>query len=301
MDKKVLITGSNGLLGQALVKLYLDKGEFQVHGCGRGPNKLNLENFSYHSLDLTDWDALKAVLNQGPFDAIINTAAMTNVDQCESEHEACRAINVGVPEFIVNNIPESTHFIHISTDFVFDGTAGPYSENDVPNPLSFYAKSKYDSEQAVLKSDHKKSTIGRTMIVYGTGEDLSRNNIVMWAIGELLSGNELNIVNDQYRSPSWANDLAMACFLIHQKGKLGLYHLSGSETFSMFELVQNIAEYLGVDKALINPITSDALNRPAPRPMVTGFVIDKAVNELGYKPHTLNEVLSIIAPQKKNS
>lgn len=295
----MLITGSNGLLGQALIKLYLENGGYQVHGCGRGENKLASEDFLYHSMDLTDKNELGKILDNGPFDVIINTAAMTNVDQCETEVEECRKINVGVPEYIVNNIPSTTHFVHVSTDFVFDGTAGPYTEMDKPNPLSVYAKSKYDSEQIVLNSKHKKTSIGRTMIVYGSGENLSRNNIVMWAIEELSKGNTLNIVNDQFRSPTWAYDLAMGCYLIHQAGKLGLYHLSGSETFSMFELVQKIADFLGVDRSLVNPITSDVLNRPAPRPMVTGFVIDKAVSELGYKPHTLNEVLSIIAPQNK--
>ncbi len=186
---------------------------------------------------------------------------------------------------------KNIHFTHLSTDFVFDGENGPYKEEDLPNPLSIYAKSKFKSEKILLKSDYKNWSIVRTIIVYGQAENLSRSNLVLWSIGELKKGNQINIVDDQFRAPTWADDLAWACIQITKQNEKGIFHVSGEIIRSIYDWVCIIADNFGYDKNLIKAIKSDTLNQKAKRPPKTGFYIDKAKNKLGYKPISFEKSL----------
>lgn len=290
--KTVLITGSNGLLGQELVALYSKRKNIRLVATARDHNRLPIGDYEFKSMDITSEEDVSSVLSEVKPDVVINTAAMTNVDACESHKEECWEINVHGVERILNSLGPGK-LIQVSTDFVFDGTSGPYSETDEPNPLSYYAKSKLAAEELTCAAS-RDNAIARTIIVYGKGVELSRSNIVLWAIDELKKGNQLNIVNDQFRSPTWAPDLAMGCALIEEKDASGIFNIAGPETFSMYEMVVRIARFLDVDESLVVSVNTDALNRPAPRPMRTGLVIDKARNLLGYSPHTLEESLQSI-------
>jgi dTDP-4-dehydrorhamnose reductase len=128
---------------------------------------------------------------------------------------------------------------------------------------------------------------------------MSRSNVVLWAKSALEKGDKINVVDDQFRSPTLAEDLAMGCFLIAEKEATGIYNLSGKDTMSILELVQTVADFYGLDKSLINPIKSNTLNQPAKRPPITGFILDKAKNELGYNPHSFLEGLQILDSQLK--
>ncbi len=295
---KILITGSNGLLGQTLVTQCQQRGiDFVASSFGSNRNP-HLTEDKYTSLDITDSNAVQEVLHAHRPSVVINTAAMTNVDACEEEKDKCWQINVeAVSHFMTFKSP-NCKFIQLSTDFVFDGLNGPYKETDAPNPLSHYARSKWASEKLLQKSKDSNWAIARTIIVYGLGENLSRGNIVSWAVDSLSLGKELNIVNDQFRSPTWAPDLAEGCCLIAEKDATGIFHLSGPEFFSMYDMVVKIAEMIGADPKLISPITSEVLDRPAPRPPRTGFDISKSKNELNYAPHTLQEALKAMYPEK---
>ncbi|MFN3917064.1 MAG: dTDP-4-dehydrorhamnose reductase [Flavobacteriales bacterium] len=291
--KKILITGSNGLLGQKLVKQLVAHLHFQPVATSLGVNRLqSVKNFEYHSLDITDKNAVSQLLGSVKPDVVINTAAMTNVDACEQQREECRKLNVDAVAYLLNACEQiNAQFIHLSTDFVFDGAAGPYRETDQPNPLSFYGQSKYDSEQIVLKSSYKNTAIARTIIVFGIVENMSRSNLVLWAKDALSKKQPINVVTDQFRSPTWADDLAKGCILIAEKKAAGIYHISGPETHSIFDLVCQVADFYGLDKTLIKPISSDSLNQPAKRPPLTGFILDKAKQDLGYNPLTFKEAL----------
>ncbi|MFB0924937.1 MAG: SDR family oxidoreductase, partial [Vicingaceae bacterium] len=229
----------------------------------------------------------------------INTAAMTNVDACESDKTLCWDLNVNaVKYFIEASEKVNSHLIHLSTDFVFDGEDGPYKEEDKPNPLSYYGESKYEAEKLLAASNIKWS-IARTIIVYGIVDDMSRSNIVLWAKEALEKGNPLTIVDDQFRSPTLAEDLAMGCYLIAQKEAEGIFHLSGKDVMSIIDLVYKVADFYGLDKSIITPIKTASLNQAAKRPPKTGFVLDKSINDLGYNPVSFEEGLAELTKQFK--
>jgi dTDP-4-dehydrorhamnose reductase len=222
---------------------------------------------------------------------------MTNVDACEAKKEECRRLNVDAVAFMIDQCRRyQTHFIHLSTDFVFDGSKGPYKEDDSPNPQSYYSQSKYDSELLLMKSDIK-WTIIRTIIIYAVIDDLNRSNLVLWAKNSLEKKQTINVISDQYRAPTLAEDLADACIAAALKVATGIYHVSGEETKSILEWVNIVADYFHLDKSFIKPVTSDELNQPAKRPPITGFILDKAKRELNYQPHSFIEGLGIIKKQ----
>ncbi|MDG2369518.1 MAG: SDR family oxidoreductase [Flavobacteriales bacterium] len=300
--KRILITGSNGLLGQKLIHLILDYSKHSLLATSKGSNRVqSREDFSFTSMDITDQaNVIDVVTNFRP-DVIINTAAMTNVDACESNKEACVSMNINGVENLVNAcLAHNMHLIHLSTDFVFDGDAGPYKEDDNPNPLSFYGQSKYDAEQIIINSGLKNWSIARTIIIYGLVENMSRSNIILWAKSALEKGTVINIVDDQFRSPTYANDLAKGCLLIAEKEKNGIFHLSGKDSMSILELVERVADFYGLEKSNINPIKTSSLNQVAKRPPVTGFILDKANTELGYFPLSFNEGLKALTEELEN-
>ena len=289
----ILITGSNGLLGQKIVRQMVKSG-FNFIATSKGENRNSkCPSSQYFSLDITQENEIENLLNQHDITSIINTAAMTNVDACEDDELNCRKLNVDAVGYLLAAAKSRGIFLtHVSTDFVFDGEEGPYSENAIRNPLSIYATSKRDSEDLLINSDYDNWAILRTIIVFGQGENLSRSNIVLWGRESLKNKTKLTIVDDQYRAPTWADDLAWACIkttVIQQKG---IFHISGPETFSIYELLCRIADFYGYDKASITPIKSSTLNQKAKRPPRTGFVLDKAREFLGYNPLTLEQSLS---------
>lgn len=299
--KTILVTGSNGLLGQKLVYALIDRNDVRLIATSVGENRIiEKKGYVYETLDITRKADVDAVFKKYNPDVIINTAAMTNVDACESKKEECWALNVTAVQHMVDVLMEMKSpalFIHLSTDFIFDGDKGSeYVETDQPNPQSYYARSKYESEKVVQKSSLNWA-IARTIIVYGIVDHMSRSNIVLWAKDALTKGQKINVVNDQFRSPTLAEDLAAGCILISDKGAKGIYHLSGPETMSVLQLVYQVADFWKLDKSLVTPIASATLNQAARRPPYTGFVIEKARRELGYKPHTFEEGLNILANQ----
>jgi dTDP-4-dehydrorhamnose reductase len=305
--KKILVTGSNGLLGQKLVYRLKDRNDIQLIATSKGDNRIaNKQGYIYQSLDITNKHEVEKVISEYLPDVIINTAAMTNVDACETQQELCRKLNVDAVDYLIEAVKKEElkhpnykcHFIHLSTDFIFDGANGPYDENALPNPLSFYGQSKLDAENLVINSGVKYA-IARTIIVYGIVDGMSRSNVVLWAREALMKGQKINVVNDQFRTPTLAEDLADGCILIAEKGATGIYNISGKDYMSILQLVERVADYFKLDKSLINPISSASLNQPAKRPPITGFKLDKAINDLGYNPHSFEEGLAIVEQQIK--
>ena len=296
---KILITGSNGLLGQKLVQHLSNLPDVDFLATSRGKNRiLTLGDFAYQPMDVTDQkDVLKVVSDYKP-DALIHTAAMTNVDACETAQAECRKLNVDAVEYLIEAcLQNKTHLIHLSTDFVFDGEDGPYKEQDDPCPLSYYGQSKYDAEQLLMNSGLEHWSIARTIIVYGVVEDMSRSNIVLWAKGALEKGDPLKIVNDQFRSPTLAEDLADGCVRIALRKANGIFHLSGKDYMSIIELVQRVATHFGLSHENVTPVSSSFFETAAKRPPRTGFVLDKARKVLDYNPHSFEEGLEILQQQ----
>jgi dTDP-4-dehydrorhamnose reductase len=311
--QRILITGTNGLLGQKLVYLLLERNltnakQYQIIATSKGENRLvNKKGYQYFELDITNEFEVDKVFSQTKPHVVINTAAMTNVDQCEKERKACDLINVDAINFQIKALEKlqhaeknyRPHFIHLSTDFVFDGETGPYSENDKPNPVSYYGMSKYKAETLVQECALNWSIV-RTIIVYGVVDNMSRSNLVLWAKSALQKGEKINVINDQFRAPTLAEDLAEGCMLIADKKANGIYNISGRDTYSILDLVYQVADFWQLDKSLIQVVSSSTLNQPAKRPPRTGFILDKAINNLGYKPKSFREGLNIIDKQLKN-
>ncbi|MBU46393.1 MAG: NAD(P)-dependent oxidoreductase [Flavobacteriales bacterium] len=297
---RILITGSNGLLGQKLLHKLREDYSIQLIATSKGENRVSSKDgYTYISLDITNKEEVeKAMAEQLP-DVVINTAAMTNVDLCEDKKQECNSLNVDGVGYLADACERiDAHLIQISTDFIFDGENGPYTEQDIPNPLSFYGLSKLKSEN-LLQAHSVKWTILRTIIVFGVGENLSKGNIVLWAKDALAQGDPLNIIDDQFRAPTLAEDLADICILAAKKKALGVFNASGKDIMSIYEIVERVANYYGNSTDNLNKISTATLNQKAVRPPKTGFILDKSINELGYKPHSFEECLAIMDEQLK--
>lgn len=295
---KIMVTGSNGLLGQKLIHQLANRPDVTLLATARGNNRLKQQTgYTYSPLDITDGQAVLALCQSWQPDAIIHTAAMTQVDDCEDQQAACWELNVTAVDHLIRAAEAvNAHLVHLSTDFIFDGAAGPYDETATPNPLSFYGKSKLAAEKLLLESSISYSII-RTVLVYGVAEDMSRSNIVLWAKGALEKGQPLRIVSDQFRTPTLAEDLAQGCILAAMKRAQGIYNISGKDQMSVLELVKRVAKYFDLPTDQISEVSTDTLNQRARRPLVTGFILDKARRDLGYEPHTFEEGIALVISQ----
>ncbi len=291
---KVLVTGSNGLLGQKLTLLLGSDPAVEVIATARAKLNYNLKRGRFHKLDVTVREDVDFVIGQAKPDVVIHTAAMTQVDHCETEREKCWLNNVTAVDNIVKACEQNgVHLIHISTDFIFDGSHGPLREDEAPYPLSHYGESKLAGETIVQQSKLPWAIL-RTVLVYGILPDMSRSNIVLWVKKSLEDGKSINVVNDQWRTPTLAEDLAMGCLLAARKKATGIFHISGDEMMTPYDIAIRTAEFFKLNKDLIHETDSTQFKQPAKRPPRTGFIIEKAKRELGYRPHTFEEGLAVI-------
>lgn len=298
---KILITGSNGLLGQKLLNLLIDE-NVETVGSGKGHDRSGLKSdyYCYVTLDITNQNMVNDVIAAQKPDVIINTAAMTNVDQCETEKEACTELNtIAVGNLVKACKTNGCFFIHISTDFIFDGENGPYKEDDAAIPINFYGRSKLKAEQLVASSSIDYAII-RTVIVYGITPNMSRSNIILWVKNSLESGKPIQVVDDQWRTPTLAEDLAIGCYLVAQKRAKGIFNISGEEMLTPLDMAYKTVDYFGLDKSLITRADSSTFSQPAKRPPKTGFIIDKAKTELGYQPRSFDEGIRVLDEQLKS-
>ncbi len=295
---KILLTGANGLLGQKLVELIIKKGEHELIATARGNNRLPIKGgYTYQSVDITNKKEVVSVIEQYKPDAVINTAAMTNVDQCELEKEAGWDANVNSVKYLVEAC-EANHcfLLHLSTDFIFDGTKGPLTEEEIPSPVNYYGEGKLAAEKLIINSSLKWA-MARTVLVYGVVADMGRSNIILWVKNSLENGKAIKVVNDQWRTPTLAEDLAMGCYLIVQQQAKGIFNISGKDMLTPYDMAIKVRDYFDLDGSLISRADSSTFSQPAKRPLKTGFIIEKARKELGYNPHSFNEGIEIVSNQ----
>ncbi len=293
---KVLITGANGLLGQKLVALLSSKGA-EIVATGRGVDRNREGKYRYQTMDTTSAEETQEVIGSAHPDVVIHTAAMTNVDQCETEHDACWEQNVTAVQHVVDACKLCGAFlIHLSTDFIFDGTAGPYDEDGAANPISYYGESKLASEE-ILKSSTIDWAIIRTVLVYGIVADMSRSNIILWVKKNLEQEKEIKVVDDQWRSPTLAEDLAMGCYLIAKKRASGVFNIAGKEVLTPYDMAIRTARYFGLQTKTMLRTDGSIFKQAAKRPPKTGLIIDKARAVLGYEPHSFEEGIAIVSDQ----
>jgi dTDP-4-dehydrorhamnose reductase len=300
---KILITGANGLLGQKLVEQLVSSNTWEVIATGRGPCRLSGTGYTYQVLDIENKQEVDDALLRIRPEVIIHGAAMTHVDECEKYQEACYSANVLATNYLVEAAEKvKSHFIFVSTDFIFSGLDGqnPYTEDAAPDPVNYYGQTKLDGEE-LLKRSTLKWAIARTVLVYGLANDLSRSNIILWVKSSLEAGKQIQVVDDQVRTPTLAEDLAAGCILIAEQGATGVFNISGSELLTPYQMAMETADYFGLNKELIVRTDSTKFTQPARRPMKTGFVIQKAMEQLGYSPKTFRMGISILAKQLSSS
>lgn len=295
--QKLFITGANGLLGQKLVTQLVEEGVFEVLASGRGACRLPDSGFTYVSLDITDRQAVAEAFEQHQPDVVIHGAAMTQVDDCEKDREACYEANVTATENLLAAAEKrNAHFIFVSTDFIFSGEKGPLTEEEVPDPVNYYGESKLVAEQKVMASSLKWA-IARTVLVYGIAHDMSRTNIILWVKKSLEEGKTIHVVDDQYRTPTLAEDLAAGCILIANQKAEGVYNISGEDFLTPYQMAKMTADFFDLDQSLIVKADSSTFSQPAKRPAKTGFIIKKAQKELGFQPKTFRTGIAILAKQ----
>ncbi len=292
--KRILITGSNGLVGQTLIKRLLAEPDMEVYATSLHENYIpGFPGDRFFSADLAIAGQAAGVIDTIKPDVVVHAAALTQVDPCELDPDLCDRINIeGTREVARASEKIGAHYIYISTDFVFDGLKGPYSEEDTPNPVSTYGWSKLQGEFITLGLRTPR-TVVRTILVYGVAPAMNRSNLVLWVRKSLTEGVPIRVVTDQFRMPTLADDLAEGIVKIIQRERTGIYHLSGPEMTSVYDFALQTARFFSLDESLISPITSGTLSQPGRRPVSTGFVLDKAIEELDYAPKNIDQGLLV--------
>ena len=295
--ERILVIGSNGLLGQKVAEqLVRGSAARIILASVEDVPVRDLLSTEYIRLDLTVRKDVREVVGTVNPDVIINCAAMTNVDACETERDMAWKINVsGVEHLVEAARGKGATIVHVSSDYVFDGKSGPYTEDDRPEPLSYYGKSKLASENA-LRTSGLPHFIARTMVLYGIAPGV-KANFALWLIKSLNAGQTVRIVDDQIGNPTLVDDLAFGLLRAVELGKSGVYNIAGRDIVTRFEFAVRLAKFFGLDPKLIHPIKTAQLRQPAARPLRSGLITLKAEVDLGLKPSTIEEGLAILKSQ----
>jgi len=289
--KKILVIGANGFAGRRILDKLSSNGECEVVGCSLHPDIQPGEKHTFVRVDMNDYPAVEVLFDHVCPDVVINCSALSVPDYCEQHREEAYAINVVAVENLAHCCEQQgSRFIHLSTDFVFDGKSDRlYTEEDMPAPLNYYGLTKYQGEQAVARNC-RNYAVARVVVVYGKALPGQHGNILQLVKNRLEAGQEIRVVSDQYRTPTWVADIADGVEKLVYSGNSGIYHICGGEYLSIAEMAYRVADYFKLDHSLICPVTTET-----PRPRNSGLSIDKAKLELGYRPHTLEEGLREMA------
>ncbi len=294
---KILLTGANGMLGSAITE-QLSKTNHTLLATGKGDLRHNHLIFNelsdYTSMDIADRITSKKLINSFKPDAIIHSAAITQVDDCELNRDHCYSINTASTIELISIAKEVNAAFHfISTDFVFSGDDGPYVESDQTGPVNYYGETKELAEQYLIQSGLDWSII-RTVLLYGKTDQIKRSNFIYWVRDNLMESKPIKVVNDQIRTPTYIPDLAKGIIAVVEQEAKGIYHISGDEIMTPYEMAIKVARFLKLDEQLITPVDATTFTQPGIRPQRTGFHIKKAMEELGYMPTAFNTALAEI-------
>lgn len=286
----IAIIGGNSKIASAIIRLFLKETTWTLHVYSMSLPESSSDRIRYKAIPYGEIKSWKEEFLSIRPEYIINTAAMTNVDACEdNKQEAWNANAIFVEQLSRIALIIEAHLIHFSTDYVFDGSKGPYSESDQPKPISYYGKSKLAGENAVLKS-HAKNTVIRTNVVYGLTSD-NQQDFVKWILKNADASKEMNIVDDQCSNPTLTDDLALAVKRIIEKQRCGIYHIGGNTYCNRYEFALEIAKIFHLDESLFKTIKTKDLQQPAPRPLIGGLINLKAHTDLGISFSSITEGL----------
>lgn len=292
--KRLLVCGSNGLVGQRLALLFGHTTEYEVLHTSHHRNfYLDRQLFDYTQLDITNRSDVKSLVTSYRPDIIINTAAIASVDVCEQQRDAAWRVNVnGIEHLTVAARLIGAKVIHLSTDYVFDGKHGPYAEDDRVNPINYYGKTKLAGENMVLAGGVPYAIL-RVILLFGTGVNL-KHNFATWVMENLRAGTPIRCAADQFCNPTYVGSVASAVLNVIERDARGVFHVCDADRVSRYDFALKIAKAFGLDEALIERSTSAALQQGAPRPLSTGFTVEKACREFGFEPLTIDAGLEAL-------
>lgn len=287
--KRILITGAAGLLGQYLVDKLKDDFIIQAIDIAENPFD-DCPNLNYLQNDLSEFDAIKPLIDKFAPELIYNCAGITDVDECERNRELAYNLNV---KLVMNLLRlDFKKAIHFSSDYVFNGENGPYSETDNTDPIGYYGETKLISEK-ILEDSGRDYVIVRTNVLFGSGKNI-RHNFIAWLIEILKQGNKLSLVTDQYNNPIHADNLADAVIEIAQSEYCGIIHIGGADYLSRYEIALHTAKHFGLNNKLIKPVTTKELSQTAKRPLKGGLIVERAKKLLKTRLLTFNEALNLL-------
>jgi dTDP-4-dehydrorhamnose reductase len=293
---KILITGANGLLGQHLSVRLASLG-YTVVATGKGLSRLPFQQhagLTYIEMDFTNDALVQQVMAAQKPDVVVHGGAMTQIDECEQNREACLEANVqGTAQMLLAAEQYSRHFIFLSTDFVFDGSVGNYAEDGHLNPVSWYGFTKVQAESTVETSEIPWAIV-RTCLVYGNPLAGTRSNILSWVKASLEQGKAIKVVSDQLRTPTYVGDLVDGLITIIERKAEGIFHLAGKDRLSPYEMAIAVAKHLQLNKSLIEKVDASTFTQPAKRPPKTGLDITKAKTLLAYDPQPFEHNLELL-------
>src|SRR3989338_6559381 len=294
--KSLLIIGGLGLLGNRLVQKA--RGKFSVDYTYRNGASWHPE--TGHILDVTDFEASRKLISGLKPDAVINTTAFHQVDLCETERAKAKLVNVDASLNLATACEKiGAQYVFMSTDYVFDGKKhGKYGVKDTPNPESVYADSKWQAESELLAM-YADNTVARTSVIYGWNP--LKKNFIIWLLGELRAGKPVKVVDDQFSSPTLADNGAEALLKLAELEKTGLWHVTGNKCITRFEFARKAAQVFDLDESLISSVKTADLHQAAKRPMNGCLDVSRTEKELGMKMLGAEQGLRMMKVQEEKS
>ena len=291
MKKRVCVIGANGFIGRRMLNTLAQMSAYEVVGTSLHPDCAPQGgNYSFVISDFTDEKAIRRLFEEVKPEVVINTAALSVVDYAEVHREEADAVNVEAVVRLAKACDEwGCRFIHLSTDFVFKGDRQTlYTEEDVPDPVNYYGVTKLESESAVTDYCRNYAVV-RVEVVYGIPLPGQHGNIVTLVVNRLRNHEPIKVVNDQWRTPTYVDDVVQGILKLMDYPGNGIFHICGEECLSIADFAFRVADVLGLDRSLIHSVSTEEMREKTPRPRFSGLSIEKAKRELGYRPCTLEE------------
>lgn len=282
--KRILILGGSGRVSEAVYRLFNSTGNYDFTILSQYPTILEKEydNIEIQEADYTKPRVLRNLIYKAEPEIIINGAAVTNVDLCEKDKNLAQAINTNLVDNLVKaSAIKGYHLITFSTDYIFDGKSGPYTEDAIPNPINYYGKTKLAAENLITTSNIK-YTIIRTNVVYGFSS-FRKFSFIDWVYGILSINQPIEVIDGQWGNPTFADDIARAVQKIIEKDRTGIYNIAGPDYLNRYEIALKVAEVYGFDSNLVIKVPESQLKQKARRPHKGGLVPLKAETDLNMK------------------
>jgi len=284
---KILISGGSGLLGSKISEKALEEGYDVYSGYNTNEAKFGVPI----KLDVCQKSSSSRILSEVGPEVVIHSAALTNVDKCEEDTALAWKVNVeGTKNIAELSRMHKCFLIYVSTDYVFSGEKGLYKEGDDPNPVNYYGATKLEGEK-IVKAIAEEWCIARSSVIYGSTPAAGKTNFALWVLENLNKQKHINIITDQYVSPTLNTNLAEMILEVAKRRLSGIYHLAGATSLNRYDFTERIAETFHLDKNLIKPAKSEDMKWKAKRPRDTSLNVEKALKKLRNKPLEITEAL----------